>query len=124
MITITQKGDFKNTEGFLRRNNRAYYTRLLHKYGELGVDALRKATPVDTGKTRDSWSYEIMNTALGAKISWVNSNVVNGVPIAIILHYGHATRNGGYVKGYNYINTAIQPIFDKMSEEIWKEVTR
>ena len=96
----------------------------LDKYGQAGVNALQAATPVDTGLTASSWYYEITNNDGVVRITFNNSNIQNGVPIAIILQYGHATRNGGWVEGRDYINPAIQPIFDKITETAWREVTR
>lgn len=123
MIVIKQKGDFKNTESFLNKAARAEYLRLLDGYGRAGVAALSSATPVDSGETANSWGYEITSRAGSYTISWTNSNIVDGVPIAIILQYGHATRNGGYVQGRDYINPAIRPIFDRLADEAWKGVT-
>ncbi len=94
------------------------------KYGAAGVKALSAATPVDTGKTAGSWSYEIIQKNQSVEIIWNNSNIQNGVPIAVILQYGHATKSGGWVQGRDYINPAIQPIFDQIAEEAWKEVTK
>lgn len=96
----------------------------LDKYGREGVAALASATPVDTGLTAHSWKYEIQQKKDSVTISFSNTNIQNGVPIAIILQYGHATRNGGWVQGRDYINPAIQPIFDKIANEAWKEVTK
>ena len=95
---------------------------ILEKYGEQGVAALSAATPKDTGLTADSWFYEIEDGAGTSTITFGNHNVKDGVNIAVILHYGHATRNGGYVVGYDYINDAIRPIFDNLAEAAWKEV--
>ena len=89
----------------------------------MGVDALAAATPVDTGKTAASWTYEIEKKNGSYSIVWLNTNVNKYVNIALILQYGHGTRNGGYVKGRDYINPAIQPIFDKIAEDAWREVT-
>ena len=124
MIVIKQKGNFNNTEKFLKSastisNN---IRRILEKYGREGVTALASATPIDSGLTAHSWDYEIQISKNSSTISWNNSHIVNGVPIAIILQFGHGTRNGGYVQGRDYINPAIRPIFDKISEEIWREV--
>lgn len=96
----------------------------LNKYGKRGVEALASATPKDTGKTAVSWSYEITHDRNGSTISFLSSNIQNGVPIAVILQYGHGTRNGGYVQGRNYIDPAIQPIFDDIVNEAWKEVQK
>ena len=96
----------------------------LDKYGKEGVQALAAATPVDTGLTAASWYYEIEQTDKTTSIVWKNSNVVDGTPIAIILQYGHATRNGGYVQGTEYINDALRPIFERIADSVWKEVTK
>ena len=96
----------------------------LDKYGREGVKALESATPVDTGLTARSWYYEIKKTNGSVSISFYNSNIQNGIPIAIILQYGHGTGTGGWVEGRDYINPAIQPIFDKIAEKAWKEVTK
>ena len=95
---------------------------LLDRYGQEGVEALAKATPKDTGKTAASWSYEIKMDKSGATLCWQNSNIVDGVPIAVILQYGHGTRNGAYVQGIDYINPALAPIFSALANELWKEV--
>lgn len=124
MVVIKQKGDFRKTTAFLKKASKIDYRSILEKYAKEGVAALERATPVDTGLTAKSWAYEISVTSSGYSISWTNSNVVDGVPIAIILQYGHGTRNGGYVQGIDYINPAIKPIFDKIQEELWKEVCR
>ena len=124
MITIKSKGDLSKTYKFLKRAHSRSFLARLDKYGQEGVAALSAATPVDTGKTAASWSYVISNTKDGVTITWTNSNVVNGVPIALILQYGHGTRNGGYVQGRDYINPAIQPIFDKILDSAWKDVKR
>jgi hypothetical protein len=97
---------------------------ILHSYGKRGVTALSLNTPVDTGKTKDAWDYKIVNDKKTLQIVWTNSNVVNNVPIAIILQYGHGTRNGGYVQGIDYINPAIRPIFEEISKDIWREVIK
>lgn len=123
MIVFTQKGDFKKTEKFLNKASKVEYFRKLEKYAREGVKALSAATPVDTGKTAASWSYEIRQTKGSASIYWTNSNVNKGVPIAIILQYGHGTNNGGYVQGVDYINPALRPVFERLAEETWKEVT-
>ena len=124
MIVIKQSGNFKNTERFLSRASRLQVRDILDKYGREGVAALASATPVDSGLTASSWDYEVRITRSTYTLTWTNSNVVNGVPIAIILQYGHATRNGGFVKGRDYINPVIRPIFDKIANELWKEVTQ
>lgn len=124
MINFRQTGDWSKTTNFMKRLKQRKYLSSLDKYGQRGVDALSSATPVDTGKTANSWSYEIRNNDKKVSIVFKNSNIVNGVPIAIILQYGHGTRNGGWVEGRDYINPAIQPIFDKLVKEAWGEVTK
>lgn len=122
MIRFEQKGTFKDTFLFLERAKKFRLTDL-EKYGEEGVRALSAATPVDSGKTAGSWYYEIIQNDDGITIQWLNSNVVNYVNIAVILQYGHATKNGGFVQGIDYINPAMKEIFDKIADNAWKEVT-
>ena len=124
MISFKQKGDFSKLTGFLERIKESVKIGDLDKFGRAGVEALSSATPVNTGKTANSWYYEIENKNGVATISFNNSNIQNGVPIAVIIQYGHASRNGRWVEGRDYINPAIQPIFDKIAESVWKEVTR
>ena len=124
MITFRQKGDFSKLTRYLERAKEVVKLGDLDKFGREGVAALASATPVDSGKTASSWSYEIKHKNGSVSISFYNSNIQNGVPIAIILQYGHGTRNGGWVQGRDYINPAIQPIFDKIANEAWKEVTK
>lgn len=124
MIKIRQKGDFKKLTSFLERAKESLDIGVLDKYGRKGVAALSSATPVDTGLTASSWFYKIENKNGIAKIEFHNSNIQNGVPIAVILQYGHGTRNDGYVVGRDYINPAIQPVFDELAKNAWKEVAR
>lgn len=124
MITFRQKGDFSKFTKFLERAKEVVKMGDLDKYGEAGVAALASATPKDTGMTASSWYYTIENKNGRATISFNNSNIQNGVPIAIILQYGHATGTGGWVEGRDYINPAIRPIFDKIADDAWKEVTK
>ena len=124
MITFRHKGDFSKTNSFLERAKKAVRLGFLDKYGRAGVAALASATPVDSGLTASSWSYKIENKSGSITISFFNSNIQNGVPIAIILQYGHGTRNGGWVQGQDYINPAIKPIFDQITNEAWREVTK
>ena len=124
MITFRQKGDFSNLTRYLERVKGAANLSLLDKYGKEGVAALASATPVDSGETANSWYYKIERKNGSASISFYNSNIQNGVPIAIILQYGHGTGTGGWVQGRDYINPAIQPIFDKIANEAWREVTK
>lgn len=124
MITFRQKGDFSKLTSFLEKKRNLNQKGILDKYGRAGVAALASATPVDTGFTASSWYYEVINKDGSVTIEFKNRNVQNGVPIAIILQYGHATRNGGWVEGRDYINPAIQPIFDEIVTNAWKEVTK
>lgn len=122
MVTFKVSGNYKKTRKYLEKANKMKINDILEKYGKQGVKALRESTPKDSGKTADSWSYEIKTDKNGPVLYWRNSNVNDGVPIAILIQYGHATRTGGYVKGRDYINPAIRPIFDEIAESAWKEV--
>ena len=122
MITFRHKGDFSKLNRFLERIREAVKIGMLDKYGQEGVAALSAATPVDTGITASSWNYEILRENGSVSIRFNNTNINKGVPIAIILQYGHGTRNGGWVQGRDYINPAIQPVFDRLADEAWKEV--
>lgn len=124
MITFKHKGDFSKTTGFLKRAKEAVHLRNLNKYGQKGVAALASATPIESGLTASSWTYEIVQTSQSISIEFHNSNNQNGVPIAVILQTGHATGTGGWVEGRDYINPAIQPVFDEILEDLWGEVTR
>ena len=121
-VSYSVKGNFKNTTRFLKnvKNNRSY--EILEKYGKEGVDALRNATPKYTGKTADSWDYVIEHEKGNYILSWVNSNVNNNVPIVILIQYGHATINGGWVQGYDFINPTMKDIFDRLTNELWGEI--
>jgi len=123
MIVITQSGNFNNTERFLNGAKKLDIKRILESYAKEGVRALASATPVDSGLTASSWDYKIDISKGSYSISWTNSNVVDGVPIAIILQYGHGTGTGGYVQGRDYINPALKPIFDKLADSVWREVS-
>ena len=124
MISFRQKGDFSKLTRFLEKAKNAVHIGILDKYGREGVAALASATPLDSGKTAISWYYEVQHGEGTASINFYNSNVNKGVPIAIILQYGHGTGTGGWVQGRDYINPAIQPIFDKIANEAWREVTK
>lgn len=124
MIGFRVKGDFRKTDNFLQKALRPVKLDLLNRFGEKGVRALASTTPVDTGLTANSWYYKIEKENGSIKIVFCNSNIQNGVPIAIILQHGHGTRNGGWVQGRDYINPAIQPIFDELAENAWREVTK
>lgn len=123
-ISWSTSGSFKNTERFLNRILKGRIYDALGPLGEKGTAALRGATPVDSRLTADSWTHEIRVSSSSAEIVWMNTNVVDGVNIAIILQYGHGTGTGGYVSGRDYINPAIRPIFDQIADAVWKEVTR
>ena len=122
MIRFRQKGDFSKLTRYFERIKEAVKLGSPDKYGREGVAALMSATPVDSGKTASSWYYEIDHSQGSASINFYNSNVNKGVPIAIILQYGHGTGNGGWVQGRDYINPAIQPLFDRIADDAWREV--
>lgn len=124
MISFKQKGDFSNLSRFLEKAKESIKIGDLDRYGREGVAALSSVTPVDSGLTASSWYYKIERGNGSISISFHNSNIQNGVPIAIILQYGHGTRNGGWVEGRDYINPAIQPLFDKIADNAWKEVRK
>lgn len=124
MITFKSKGDFSKATRWFERVKNAIHVSDFDKYGRAGVEALASATPKDTGKTAESWSYEIRNQNGRITISYLNSNIIDYVPIAVILQYGHATGTGGWVEGIDYINPAIRPIFEKIADDAWKEVTK
>ena len=124
MISFRQKGDFSKLTRFLERAKETIRVGDLDKYGREGVVALASATPVDSGETASSWYYEIENKNGVARLKFCNSNIQNGVPIAIILQYGHGTGSGGWVEGRDYINPAIRPVFDKIANDAWREVTK
>ena len=121
MISLTSKGDFSKTEKFMKNARTKKLMTILKQYGEEGVAALMVATPLDTGRTASSWRYEIKVENNCVRLEFHNDNIQNGVPIAIILQYGHGTGTGGWVEGRDYINPAIQPVFDKIANSAWKE---
>ena len=122
-VKFEVSGGFTKTERFLNRMKRREYLNVLDEFGRDGVQALRNATPVNSGATAEAWDYEIKRTRNYTEIVWTNSNINDGVPIAVILQYGHGTGTGGYVQGRDYINPVIRPIFDKIAEKAWKVVT-
>ena len=124
MIRFRHKGDFSKTTDFLNRAKNGINASIFDQYGQLGVAALSSVTPVDTGLTANSWYYKIEEKKGSVSIGFYNSNSQNGVLIAILLQYGHGTNNGGWVEGVDYINPAIQPIFDEIVNNAWREVTR
>lgn len=123
MLVIKSKGSFKNTFTLFKKWQSKRIYNCLDKYGREGVAALAAATPVDTGKTASSWGYKIVETEKSTSLIFNNTNVVDGVPVAIVIEYGHVTPTGGYVEGVDYINPALQPIFNKILKDVWKEVT-
>lgn len=118
-----KKGDFKKTEQLLKKSLGKNYRNVLEKYAKRGVSLLSAATPKESGQTAASWGYEIVQEGSSISVIWTNSHINKGVNIAIILQYGHATRQGGYVQGRDYINPALRSIFDEMADAAWKEVT-
>lgn len=126
MIKVTSSGSFSQSLAFLQRMKQRTQFLALAKYGPIGVAALKGATPVDSAETADSWYYEIVDKPGYYSIHWLNSHLVGAgqIPVAVLIQYGHATRNGGYVQGLDYINPAMQPIFDQIAADMWKEVTK
>ena len=125
MLTIKQSGDFKHMETFLKRVSNSDHFKILDHYGQEGVNALADMTPKDSGETSNSWMYDIKIRKNYVKITWSNSKLTDkGIPVAILLQYGHGTNGGGFVYGRDYINPAIRPVFDRIAQEIWKEVIR
>lgn len=124
MLVIETSGNFENTERFLKKMQKQEVFSSLEKYGKLGVDALSRATPKDSGKTASSWSFRVKKSFGSYTIEWLNTHVNQGVNVAIILQLGHGTGTGGYVVGRDYINPAIRPVFDRIANEVWKEVTK
>lgn len=122
-VKVSQKGDFKKLHQWLSKIDKNHYRKILEKYGQIGVDALAEATPKLTGKTAASWEYRIEETRGRYSLIWTNTNDNKHVNIAYILQHGHGTRTGGYVKGRDYMNPAIQPVMDQIAEKIWEEVT-
>lgn len=122
MIVFRQKGNFSKTEKMLKE--KSINIKKIKKYADLGIEALMSNTPKNTGLTASSWYYTIEKDNGIIKITYCNSNIQDGVPIAVILQYGHATNNGGWVEGKDYINPSIQPIFDEIANKMWKEVTK
>lgn len=124
MISYKVRGDWKRTRNFLNRIRGGDIYANLESYAREGLEALRSATPVDTGKTASSWEYEIKKKGDQISIEWTNSNRIGGTPIVILLQYGHGTGTGGYVRGRDFINPAIRPVFDKIANGVWKEVCK
>lgn len=125
-IKMTSRGSFAKTQAFLQRMQRREQFKVLEKYGPIGVAALQRATPVDSGKTAQGWYYEIVQRPGYFSIHWLNSHLEDPgkIPVAVLIQYGHATGNGAYVQGVDYINPVMQPIFDQIAADMWKEVTK
>jgi hypothetical protein len=125
-IKVTSRGSFAKSQAFLQRMKRREQFAVLHKYGPIGVAALKGATPIEHGETAAGWYYEIVDKPGYFGIHWLNSHVVNpgNIPVAVLIQYGHATRSGGLVQGRDFINPALRPIFDQMANDMWKEVTK
>ena len=124
MISFKQHGDFSKTDNFLKSLKQQRMYNAIEQYAQKGIEALAAATPVDSGLTASSGYYNIKYAASGVTIEYCNSNIQNGVPIAVILQYGHGTGTGGYVKGVDYINPALQPVFEETLNNVWREVTK
>lgn len=124
MVTLTSTGDFSKLTGFFNRCLEIANLGILDKYGRLGVQALAAATPVDSGRTAQSWEYKITHTDTGVNLEFWNYNINDGVPIALILQYGHGTGTGGWVEGRDYINPALRPVFDSILNDVWKEISK
>lgn len=124
MITVQLSGSFKNTEDYLKRLSKGDIFASLERYGAEGVRALQAATPRDSSKTANSWTYEIRKTRKSYSIIWRNTNIVAGQPMVILLQYGHGTGTGGYVQGRDFINPVVRPLFDRIAADVWREVTR
>lgn len=122
-INFMVSGDFKNLEKFLKKASSGDIFSRLDRYGKIGVDALRKSTPKESGETAKSWGYRVIKSKTNPGIEWYNTHVNDGVQIAVLIQYGHGTGTGGYVQGRDYINPAMQPVFDKIAQDVWKEVT-
>lgn len=124
MITFKQSGDFSKLDRYLKNVSKVSAIDILRRYGQAGVEALKSATPIDTGATAHSWYYEIEQTDNRISINFCNSNIQNGALVAVLIQYGHATNSGSWVEGKDYINPSIKPIFDQIAEDAWREVTR
>lgn len=122
MLKVSTSGSFSKLERYLSK--RPNFAPILRRYADEGLQALRNNTPLDSGDTAESWSYEIIQTSTGYKIEYANTHMADTVPIPVLIHYGHATKNGGWVEGIDFINPALKPIFEKLSADMWKEATK
>ena len=123
MVSFNHRGSFDKLESFLDSMKKLDIRKIAELYAQQGVDALAAATPMDSGLAASSWGYDIQQSSSTVTIIWTNSNVESGFPVAIMLQYGYGTGTGGYVQGQDYINPAIQPIFDRIADGVWKVVT-
>ena len=126
MISFSAKGEWKKTDKYFKKLQKQEFWKLLHKYGQAGVNALANATPTDTGETASSWYYKVYEKSANntTTIVWYNDNNEGGANVAVLIQYGHGTRTGGYVQGKDYINPAMRPVFDKIADELWAEIKR
>lgn len=124
MISLSCPGSYKTTTSWLKSLSSGDIYSDLSRYAQMGVEALARATPTETGRTANAWGYKIVRRRNSTSIQWLNNNINDGANIAILLQYGHGTGTGGYVQGYDYINPAIRPIFDQIADDVWKKVTR
>lgn len=124
VVTVKIKSDLPKLKRLLDKMNNSNVQRIFDKYGQIGVEELSAATPVDSGVTASCWSYEVHHDSNSVSLQFFNSNENKGVPIAVILQYGHGTGTGGWVQGRDYINPALRPVFDRLAEEVWREVSR
>lgn len=126
MMSFSASGDWRRTEKFLNAMKKQDFWKILNRYGQMGVDALSQATPTDSGKTADSWYYKVYDKSKNqtSTIVWYNDNNEGGSNVAVLIQYGHGTKNGGYVQGTDYINPAMRPIFDRIANDLWAEIKR
>lgn len=122
MFEITGKGDFSKTKNFLTKMIRKDEFSALEQYGQMGVTALQRSTPVDTGLARESWGYKIVRGPRTTSIEWYNTDIEGGSKVVILIQYGHATGTGGYVQGRDFINPAMRPVFDRIANDMWEKV--
>lgn len=123
-IEISSRGNFSKTYTFLNRGYAWIFSKVLDHYGAVGVEALENATPKRSGKTASSWSYEVIRNKNQVSITWTNSNENKGIPIVVLIQYGHGMPNGTYVEGIDFINPAMRPVFEQIADSIWKEVVK
>ena len=122
VLKISSRGDYDKTTRWLKKVQARGYLQKLDQYGQQGVAALEQATPKRSGKTAASWQYDVNINGSKIEIVWRNTNIIDSVPIAVIIQYGHGTGTGGYVEGVDYINPAIKPVFEEITQNVWKEI--